>query len=279
MRSVFLIMTIVVTLSGCSVTDGFNESPMYLDISNIDFVSEDASVSASEHITDVWVYVDGASLGVYELPAKVPVLGNDEIEVTLFAGVRDSGQTFSAKQYPFYKRVESILEFLPGETVKMDFETSYEDGVKMPFNENFEGVPIFSFDLDGDADSSFGNSADTPYGSLCGNITVNSSTSSFLQTTATVFSTADFSTSEVYLELDHSNEVNFAIAVRGFRNNQALIQPVITLFPTDGWEKLYLNLSAIVNGGDIDAYQIVIAGVGNGESGNIWVDNIRLLHF
>ena len=55
-----------------------NLTPSYIKINDIELNS-----SSTEKITDAWVYIENQLQGVYELPAKFPVLetGNKEIRI------------------------------------------------------------------------------------------------------------------------------------------------------------------------------------------------------
>ena len=266
-------------LSGCALTDNFDERPMFLEVPEITFSSSDPIINESQDIKDVWAFANGELLGVFELPARIPVLGSGPMTITLFAGIRDSGQALVAKQYPFFERMEIELEFAPGEVVPINFETKYDDAVKFPIVDNFETNSLFSLDIDGDANSTLVLSEDTPYGDFCGSIAVTTSTTNFEQGTTTIYDTSVFGGSQVYLELDHRSDVPFIIAVAGYGNNQRVEQAVIGLFPSEDWSKLYLNMSAILNGGLYDSYQLFISGDGLGSTGTIYLDNVRLLHY
>ena len=78
--------------------------------------------------------------------------------------------------------------------------------------------------------------------------------------------------------MNHRNEVGFAIGIIGHQDGFVETIGVISLFPTDEWRKLYLDLSPHINAGLYDNYQILIAGSGLVETGQIWLDNLRVVH-
>ena len=174
-----LILTIIasLSLSTCMLVDNFDDEPMYLEVQDISFMSDNSEIAENDNITDVWVFIDGVSRGVQPLPAIIPVLGDQDVEVALFAGVRESGQLFIANQYPFYDRLELNIPFQPGVTIPVDFETSYVAGSMIALNDNFEGQTEFTVDFDGDLNSTIGFSNDTPFGELAGRIDVTSDNS------------------------------------------------------------------------------------------------------
>jgi len=276
-----LILTIIasLSLSTCMLVDNFDDEPMYLEIQDISFSSDNPEIAENDNITDVWVFIDGVSRGVQPLPAIIPVLGDQDVEVALFAGIRESGQLFVANQYPFYDRLDLNIPFQPGVTIPVDFETNYVAGSMIALNDNFEGQTEFSVDFDGDLNSTIDFSSDTPFGEFAGRIDVTSDNSDFIQGTGAVFDTGNFGNREVFLEMDHNNDVGFVIGIAGISGSVGLQLPVINLFPNDDWEKLYINLGNILNLEAIEQFQVFIAGDRTGGSGTILVDNIRLLHF
>ncbi len=267
------------TITSCMLVDNFNEEPMYLDIQDITFTSDDSTLSRNDSITDVWVFIDGVSRGVHPLPAIVPVLGDQDVDITLFAGIRESGQQFVANQYPFYDRMELVLPFQAGLTVPLEFETRYVDGTTIAFRDDFEDLTQINVDLDGDLSSTIVMSEETPFGEFAGRIDVNSESTAFQQASNVIFNTNDFGNREVFLELDHNNDVGFIVGITGSSGSTTVRQAAINLFPNEGWEKLYLNLSIVLELEQVDEFQILIAGDGMGESGTILIDNMRLLHF
>jgi len=280
MHKYFLLISTLVVLSvGCKLTDGFDEEPMYVTIDSIDVDLSDKNVFPTHIVKDVWVYVDGFNVGVFPLPAKVPVLGNgDRVEVIVGPGIRNNGLQFSPKEFPFYERNTFDLEFNPGAEESLDVNFSYIDLVKFGFVENFEGDHLFTLDLDSNPDSRMYVSPDTPFGNGCGKIDVRDSLNVFLQATSEAYSTDVFSSSEVYLEMDYRCTIEFQVALVGMTNGVSNNLPIITLFKSDEWSKLYLDLSAELNGGRFDSYRILLAGVGNGNIGEIYVDNMRIVY-
>ena len=64
-----------ITATSCEKFSGDQTIPAYLGIDSI-YLSTDynSEGTASQRITDAWVYVDDEFLGAFELPARLPVL-------------------------------------------------------------------------------------------------------------------------------------------------------------------------------------------------------------
>ncbi len=272
-----VLLFFLIGLAACNLTDSFSEEPMFLEIESATLVS-DGDTYPSHKIQDVSVYVDGVSVGVFELPARVPVLGEGEVSVVVFAGIRNNGQVLSPKEYPFYKRQEFIIPFEANKIISLSLEYEYLEDTKFVFDDNFESEIQFNLDLDEDEASTLVKSSDTPYGSFCGLIDVTQETSFFLQATVGRYNVEDFQGSQVYLELDYKCEVPFIVGYIGFDGAIQRSETFIVLFESEEWDKVYLDMSVVLNGGEFDTYRIFLAGVGDMEAGRIWVDNVRLVH-
>jgi hypothetical protein len=77
--------------------------PSYLYIPKITLNTDYPSQgSNSNGIADGWVYVDDYLIGVFELPATIPVTKKGYCKIEVRAGIRKNGQSNSRMYYPFY---------------------------------------------------------------------------------------------------------------------------------------------------------------------------------
>lgn len=279
MKYAFLIILSSLIVS-CALTDTFDEVPMFISIEKADLETTALQGNNSSKIQDVWVFADGASIGVFELPATIPILSPDEeVKIDILAGIRNNGLALSPKQYPFMQTLTYNLDFEPEKVVPLEPVFSYYPTTNFALLENFEAELQFNLDLDDDPTSTIYRSEETPFGQFCGKIDVTEANTLFRQTTSAIYSVSDFGNSEVYLEIDYKCEVPFIVGYIGDNGASQVFDFFIVLNTTDDWNKLYLDLSSQLNGGRYDRYQILIAGVPQTEEGSIWVDNIKLLHF
>lgn len=65
--------------------------------------------TSSEAITEVWVYSDDQNLGVYDLPAKIPILELGTANIRIFAGIKNNGISNTRIRYPFYAPFDTTL--------------------------------------------------------------------------------------------------------------------------------------------------------------------------
>jgi hypothetical protein len=96
-------------LQGCDVINPQEKEPAYLYIPSFTFQANLNQGTSSESITEVWVYADDKSLGVYDLPAKIPILESGTSNIRIFAGIKNNGISNTRIRYPFYAPFDTTL--------------------------------------------------------------------------------------------------------------------------------------------------------------------------
>src|SRR5438045_9346172 len=74
----------------------------YVDIPVVALQATDAQGGATSKVTDAWVSVDDHFIGVWELPAHVPVLATGEHRITVVPAIKRNGTFDDRLRYPFY---------------------------------------------------------------------------------------------------------------------------------------------------------------------------------
>lgn len=96
-------------LHGCDFINPAEQEPAYLYIPSFSFQASSTQGTSSEAITEVWVYSNDQNLGVYELPAKVPILDKGNNNIRIFAGIKSNGISNTRIRYPFYAPFDTTL--------------------------------------------------------------------------------------------------------------------------------------------------------------------------
>ncbi len=117
----------IATFSSCSLLDSDKPVPFFLDLKDPTVRTPDNTGFDTHKITDVWVFADGQILGVFPLPAKVPVsVNNSDSEITILADAGEFDYFLDAPVYEkdllFWKeekdsaitkrRIEKVIEIL-----------------------------------------------------------------------------------------------------------------------------------------------------------------------
>jgi hypothetical protein len=106
---VFFITASILFLQGCDIINPKEKEPAYLYIPSFTFQSNLNQGTSSEAITEVWVYADDQSLGVFDLPAKIPILDLGTSNIRVFAGIKNNGISNTRIRYPFYAPFDTTL--------------------------------------------------------------------------------------------------------------------------------------------------------------------------
>jgi len=106
---VYFLFIIALVLQGCDIINPQEKEPAYLYIPSFTFQAYLNQGTSSEEITEVWVYANDKSLGVYDLPAKIPILDLGTSNIRIFAGIKNNGISNSRIRYPFYAPFDTTL--------------------------------------------------------------------------------------------------------------------------------------------------------------------------
>lgn len=153
------------------------------------------------------------------------------------------------------------------------------------FVEDFEAGSVFGEDLDGNNNNQIELTTIGKFeGQRSGLIRLTAENSFFEKGTQPIHRLYDENniTSPIYLELNYKNNVPFEIGVIGYDDNAFVDKVYITgMNASEEWNKIYINMTADVREMKADNYQIVIraAKTEDVEVGEIFLDNVKLLHF
>lgn len=100
---------ILLLLQSCDLINPTEKEPAYLYIPSFTFQANATQGTSSEAITEVWVYSNDQSLGVFDLPAKIPILDQGNTDIRIFAGIKSNGISNSRIRYPFYALFDTTL--------------------------------------------------------------------------------------------------------------------------------------------------------------------------
>lgn len=279
--------------SGCDLINPAEETPAYLYVTGYELNTDVLDEGSNSHkITDVWLSVDGNFLGVYTLPALIPVLETGEHVLTLDAGIKDNGINSTPEIYPFYQSYQVTVDLQANQTDTIRPVTQYRNTTKFAFIEPFEttqhqfrevrqpaggtGIQISTLDVFEGQSSAL----------------INLDTAKQFVEIATLNKYRDLlkTGAYVYLEVNYKSDVPAIFGVIGHLDGGG-IGSTATLYepgflPKNEWNKIYFNLTKMIFDGDFDAYQITFQAFIPSENNKptlnaakIWLDNIKLVHF
>jgi hypothetical protein len=269
---------------GCDDKITKDDIPSYLAIDTI-ILSTDYSNqgTASNKITDAWVYVDNNLIGAFELPAKaIPILAEGTHTITISSGIKLNGIASTRARYAYYKNYTVKINLVRDSIIKIHPTTTYTDNTIFEWMEDFEDG---STSLERGSSSQAGLeriSTDSLVfeGSNCGKAVLRDSSVFFEVKTISAFD-LPLDDSPVYLELNYRNNIDFWI---GFYANEISVttqRSILKLNPTNEWKKIYFNLTPWINqftnAKNFNIFFGFNRNYGDPE-GIIYLDNIKLVH-
>ncbi|GLR19390.1 hypothetical protein GCM10007940_40060 [Portibacter lacus] len=225
--------------------------------------------------TDVWMFQDGRSSGVYELPRKIPVVNNGSVSGSIQAGIRDNGINSSPRIYPFVDTYNFNLTPDEGEVIPLLPIFKYLETTNFRLVDDFNGAHQFGFDEDG-VDSIRIEITDEGEG------LIKLQPGELIQeATALVFNEIPQDGSPVYLEIDYKGNLDLDLGLIGITGESVFKDYFVSLRSENTWKKAYINFTDLIIASGFDGYQIVIGADNsiNTTEAKIYIDNIKLLHF
>ncbi len=288
-KKILLLFSVSLFFLGCKKED---LTPSWLKIEPFTLTTDASSQGANSHaITNVWLYMDSKSLGVFELPCVLPILDEGNHTFELIPGVKNNGISAKRIQYPFYKIFTIDGKLTLNDTLTISPTTEYKVGTEFSYIEDFEGA---GFSLikgpSSDTDIVFVTAAEYPeivkYGSKCGGINLTTLDSTF--TTSTQSSLNLPKNEQVFLEIDYRNDNSISMGVIAQYPDLSTSEhtPLVIMNPqTTGeevWKKIYIDLSEDVSFEvGASSYEIYFISYLDPDKtlGTIYIDNIKVVHF
>ena len=268
-------LLILLVLSSCQKEDP-GGIPTYLKIDNITLDEG----NTTSNITDAWVYVNGQLQGVYELPAKFPVLEEGNANIKVYAGIKNNGIASDRVIYPFYSSdttnkvltINASTEIYPTLNIKENIDGQFDD---------FDNGYSFNSDI------CFQVLSDGPYGKY-GSLSLSDSDSIMIteinyQDFPLSFDNVPQQGSPTYMELDYKNNTSFLVGVYiNSPNSPTLEKGLLWINPKEDWNKIYIDLTQTVSeaiGAETFSIFIKMQRDSNLDENKLDFDNIRIIHY
>lgn len=290
------ILIIFVTFYSCNIINPTEGIPAILRIEKASVETDYELEGTDKHnITDVWVFAGNEPLGVFPLPATIPILNEGSTEISIFPGVKLNNQAFNRNIYEVIKSNASSIDLIPGDTSifnpvfkykkkdediyfdfinNFDFSNDFESqtgsvDLKLTTNENivFEGARSLTLVLD-DNNTTF-------------NIV---SLSEFkVQTSGAVnMDELPVDDRETYLEMHYKIDAPITVnIIQQFYDGANISISILNIGAVSEWTKIYIPLrDAIVGINNLYSIRLSFAGIKPTELNTArfsW-DNIKLVH-
>lgn len=263
------------------------QQPAYVTFEGFNFSADadDGEGSSSAAIENVWVFADNVFLGVYDLPARIPLLLSGPTSLRFEAGVKENGLSSLPNIYPFYEAVNREVELIPGETVAIGRQNiSYRDDVNFGFIEGFEPNEQRVFNTVLVGAGPIATTIESVFEGQASGVIRLSDSNSVVEILAdeifeNIISQAE--TPRLWLEMDFRSEALALFGISGTNRDGFEFRAFDPGFvPREEWTKIYFNLSILYANNRTEIFQVGIASIlpeGTTEA-DIFLDNIKLLY-
>lgn len=291
-RQLFYIFISCLMLFSCDKSG--NLVPAFIIINKEDITIRSslfAGVTAQD-FSDVWVTVNGQSLGCWELPAKIPVLETGNCNLIVNVGIKMNGVTSTRPVYPFVNsyKIKSI-DIEPNDEIHLKPVFTYYDDIIFPVRENFENAGIVLIPgADSETDiitkitdqnliyKNPWDSNDVNYNS--GLIELKDTATYFeIETDELTLGTTNYYT---FCELNYKTEGTIGVSLIVINSSGTRTSNPIAMYNAspNEWKKAYVNLTqALIRNYTASSFKIQIMGYREEDASNakFYLDNIRVV--
>ncbi len=259
-------------------------SPSFLHIESFGFSAKSGEGTSKQDIRDAWIYIGTNYAGAYELPATIPVLASDTNDVLIIPGYRLDGQITHSAQARLMNSFSSRLVFRPGQITQVNPFSSYQDGLKFSFVEDFESGHFINVDRDGDQETKILLS--TPEEAFEGNhagVIQLSDAHPQIEAMYDIDRIIEKSGDPILLELHFKSDIPFSIGFIGNRGGLGEVRLInADVLPKENWTKIYFDFRDIINKADLISLRLAVFARYQNENPKVYqrilLDNIKVVH-
>lgn len=285
-----LLLSSGIILSSCNKFDGDITIPSYIQVDTVYFATDYAYQGENTHeITDLWVYVDDQQMGVFELPAKFPLLYQGTHKLEIRAGIKLNGISSTRAPNPMYKPIVfEDFEFHPDSVLKLNNLTfEYYSNVKFAWIENFEsGNLTIEKTSSSDTIMMITSPANNPDAFLSPNskysgIVVLDDDKSYFNGWSYSSYVLPSSGVPIFLEMDFKTDNYMTVGMFVSYTGGYKSVPLVILNYSEEWNHIYINLTPTVAEYPtaINFKILFEAGLDSYlSSSKVYVDNIKLMY-
>jgi hypothetical protein len=292
LRFLLVLTPLVLLFSGCVKHN--EQIPAYVVVQP--FAVDALGGTAAQKIPDVWIYVNGEFLGTFTLPATIPVLAEGKTDLWIFPGIKENGQIETPKIYDFLTQYNVTVNLTPGQKTTVQPTSKYKTEAIFAWipieRTTFDNSAVLILeDRDADPATSFILTTDGAFGGTGKSIKVAVDTAHPVIAFATdqakdIYSTGD---KQVWMEINYKNDMPFTLSLIGQSSSSDPEQytSVFQFNNSDSWNKTYINLTELIVQANLGNYRLFfqvqlpqnINGQYSQNTGTVYLDNIRLIHF
>ncbi len=257
-------------------------TPAFLTVTEFELATAVDEGAPTTAITEVWAFADEEFIGVFPLPARIPILKVGSTDIRLEAGIRQDGRSATPDVYPFYAPYTRTLELVGGQTIDLGvLPIRYRDETVFGLVEDFESDRnrVFTQAIAGSS-TLVAQRTVVRSGAAAGAISLADTNRLVELASAQTFVNLNQVPINVWLEVDYQSDAPGVFGVIGQRDGLTVRVFDPGFLPRSGWTKIYFNLGPVVGSADLTEFRIALSVLLDAEraAGTVYLDNLKLLY-
>ena len=279
----YILLMLCLIFFSCEVINPEENITSTIFIDDIELEINSNLGTKTSNITDAWLYIDDQFLGVFPLPAQIPVLKSGQQEIIIEAGIKKNGITASRISYPLFDRFETSKELIPNQICSIFPVVNYKINT-FPYQENFEGngtiLNVLTDSINHSIEKIYSNINDPILGNTYGKIVISGEEGEIFECrTNSIILPKD---RQVFLEMDYKSSSTFVVGIYATNSQTTQKTAIIYLNDKEDWNKTYISLNESIStfGNAYSNYNIFFGMSRNieQESNELLLDNIRIVY-
>jgi len=257
--------------------------PGFLKIDDVVLQSSASQGSSSDNITDINVFINDQSIGIFELPALIPIQQTGNVNLKIRSVIYKNGQSNEKVDYPFYTTFNLDTTFIPEAQMELTPVVNYQTTAIFdnPWSgEDFETGVNFNYSPQTDTVFQRVTGVNDVFEGASG-LAYLTSEMDFFEAWSPTFSNIPRNGVAVWLEMDYKSTHRFAISV--FTNGTSVSnQNSIVFFnPRTTYGKVYIELASVFSSLSGARNYTLAFGFPKqvGEVAQFHLDNVKLVRF
>ena len=281
-------------LGACSQSDS-PPMPIYLHFDNPTIrIDASSDFNSSLGIKDIWLDYGPDQLAAFRVPAIIPLIplaGRDSIFIR--GGIFETGLSSTRIPYPFWQPNKfSIANTAPLDTLRIEPFFTYfprDSVLAYPFEEGFENASMSLEPLKTGLNTTriTRSTQEAFEGNASGRIQFSASAYDFEYAASDFIRLPQSGSNDIYVEVTYKNDIAFTLGFY-FAISQQIDQIETGIYFNSGleWNTVYVHVNdqirAVPSGAQFKMFfraNSFNQGTGAGNPGNIFLDNVRIIHF
>ncbi|MFK7771418.1 MAG: hypothetical protein AB8F94_04730 [Saprospiraceae bacterium] len=281
----YLFVIVLFFMGSCDIDK--EPIPAYVHIKPFT-INTDTNQGTMEHqIRDVWVSDAGTGdfLGVYQLPATLPIVAEGNTKLIIAPGILENGIGATPNIYSLMTSYDIEIDLSPNVIDTIQPTTRYDSRVEFRYKENFETSNTLNEIID--------TTIMVEMESFQGPLAFEGTSVGFtldednpkMEVATSTFIELPTKGDLTVMEMHYKNDGILQIALLGYEDTNAT--PVLTYFlalnPQSDWNKVYINLTnqLVSYGSRFKHFRVLLgAQIPVGETTSTYlIDNIKVLEF